>query len=278
MRFAPFACPRPVHLLALGERAREFEGWCLEAADGDALATRALRCRVSVEEQIGERRAWSSSHLGKLAARRGVRYDARDPGPAGRATARARLDDKIVARRHLDAFRVPVPRWLEVRLGDAVHEALGEVLGVPYVVQLRQGSGGTGTWCCDEEADLRNAQSRAEFCEPVLISSFVAGPVLNVHCLVESDRLVLSAPSVQVVGQPELSSHTTAYCGADFAAAARLGHVADATELAAKAGEIARRLGWRGILGVHLNSRHVRPGDTRAEPPLPGEYMASIRA
>lgn len=252
MTSVPFACPRPVDLLALGDRGREFEGWCLEAADEDALATRALRCRVSLERRIGERRAWSSGHLGELAARRGLRYDTREPGPVGRAAARARLEDKISARRSLEAIGVPVPRWLEACLVDAVHETLAEALGVPYVIQLRQGSGGTSTWCCHEEADLQAVQSGAGRRHRVLVSSFVAGPVLNTHCLVERDRLVISAPSLQVFGQPELSSHPTAYCGADFAAAARLEDAAAARELAVNASSMARGLGWRGLLGVDL--------------------------
>lgn len=244
-----FVCPRPVDLLALGRLASVAEGWCLERPDDEALGERGLAVRVSLEARLGRRQAWSSGDLDRIRAPvPSLRYD--QPGPARQPDPRAALDDKVSARRLLAGAGLPAPRWRVVSPAELCHDGLAASVSVPYVIQAARGSGGSTTWLCDTTEQLAALRPRLGAYRRLLVSSFVSGPVLNVHLLITNDHLIVSAPSLQIHGSPELSANPVAYCGADFAAAGERGLSDESVRCIAGVARLAHRVGARGLVGV----------------------------
>jgi hypothetical protein len=248
-----FATPRAVDALALGRLAPRFALHLLEDAPQELLRARGLQLAAPpLERRRGVRNAWSSRHLHQLRIPSGaLTYAGSGQLAAGVIDVAARLDDKVTGRQALHDAGVLTPASVVVQSGTVDRDTIADALRSPtLVLQTRHGSGGTGTWTYD--AGAPNGVLGGPGGEPLLVSEWLDGPVVNVHLLVEETRCVISAPSVQLLGWLGLAGNPAAYCGADFAAAAALppAQLDPFLDGAHAVAEHVWSLGFRGLLGL----------------------------
>ena len=137
------------------------------------------------------------------------------------AALKCRLDDKIAFRRALRQLGIePVPQLI----CDLDTLDLGQVrrsFGLPCVVQLAISAGGSGTFFISAQEDLCSLQDQHGGKE-VIVSKYVSPISPNINAVVCDDLVLVSHPSLQLVGVPECTDKPSAYCGNDFVAAQRL--------------------------------------------------------
>ncbi len=137
------------------------------------------------------------------------------------AALKSRLDNKIAFRQALRQLGIePMPQLIcdlaALDLGQ-----IGRCFGLPCVVQLATGAGGSGTFFVSTEDDLRSLHDEHAG-EEVIVSKYVSPISPNINAVVLDDQVLLSHPSVQLVGVPECTDKPSAYCGNDFVAAQAL--------------------------------------------------------
>jgi predicted ATP-grasp superfamily ATP-dependent carboligase len=167
------------------------------------------------------------------------------------AALKSQLDDKHVFRRALDALGIePVPHVVcDLHAVDC--RDTERLYGMPFVVQLASSAGGSGTFIISCENDLQSLQEEKDDQE-VAVSEFISHISPNINAVVCDDLVLLSPPSIQLVGVPQCKDKPCAYCGSDFSAAHRLPTAAmeaiyDQTR---KIGRWIAQQGFRGLWGL----------------------------
>lgn len=167
------------------------------------------------------------------------------------AALKARIDDKIETRRQLGRLGIATPAHARVAMEDLDFRALTGRFGRPFVLQRPVGASGVGTFRIDGAADLD--EMRRQACTPWwLASTFLAGPVVNIHGLVGADGVSVSPPSIQLSGVPGLGPTAASYNGNDFGAARDLDPAVGASvdRSTAEIGLWLSGLGYVGTFGV----------------------------
>jgi formate-dependent phosphoribosylglycinamide formyltransferase (GAR transformylase) len=131
------------------------------------------------------------------------------------------LNNKLALRRALPELGIePVPHVI-CRLIEVDLQQIRQRYGLPFVVQLAMGAGGSGTFYVSSERDLTALQADKGDQE-VSVSKYITGMAPNINAVVLDDGVLLSYPSIQVVGTPECVGWAGGYCGNDFTATRRL--------------------------------------------------------
>jgi hypothetical protein len=164
------------------------------------------------------------------------------------AALKRRLDNKIAFRKALAELGIePVPHVL-CDLTAVDFRRMEQRYGLPFVVQLAVGAGGSGTFFIDSEQDLRSVQDEHAG-ETVTVSKFISSVSPNINAVVCGDLVLLSHPSLQLVGVPQCVSRRSKYCGNDYVAAQRLpGSVIQA--IYDQTRRIAAWIGKKGFRGL----------------------------
>jgi hypothetical protein len=161
------------------------------------------------------------------------------------------LGDKLALRRALPGLGIePVPHVIR-DLAEVRFQEIERRYGLPFVVQLPTGSGGSGTFFVSSERDLRSLQDEKGHQE-VSVSKYITGMAPNINAVVLDDEVWVSYPSIQVVGAPQCVGWRSGYCGNDFSATRRLPGAAvqaiyDQTR---RIGAWIGEQGFRGMWGV----------------------------
>jgi hypothetical protein len=167
------------------------------------------------------------------------------------AALKRRLDDKISFRRALRQLGIePMPQLIcDLDTLDLVQ--MGRSFGLPCVVQLAIGAGGSGTFFVSADEDLRALRDEHAGKE-VIVSKYVSPISPNINAVVCDDLVLLSHPSVQLVGVPQCTDKPSAYCGNDFVAAQRLPRAAIQRiyEQTRKIAAWIAGQGFRGLWGI----------------------------
>ena len=254
---------------------------CEGGPDVDELAA-ALATPWRTSESRGQRDVWTNESLGALvqdaagvlpalpgrpvavvlyAASRPWEVWGRDREGArivaiDSAARRLRSTTRSATRVGLAARGIPVPEWVVASSQDLDFGALEGRLGRgrgPLVVQARTGSAGLGTHLAVNDRTLR-ALAAEQPAADWLVSAWAGQTTLNVHGLVTSLQVTAAAPSVQLVGLPELSRSATRYCGNDFGVIETVAaaDVERAVALTTDVGAWLRDGGYRGIFGIDV--------------------------
>lgn len=167
------------------------------------------------------------------------------------AALKAHIDDKIETRRRLGRLGIATPAHARVSIDDLDFGALTGRFGCPFVLQRPVGASGVGTFRIDDAADLVEVRRQAGI-PWWLASTFVAGPVVNIHGLVGAEGVSVSPPSIQLSGVPGLGETAASYNGNDFGAARDLNPavVASVDRSTAEIGHWLSGLGYVGAFGV----------------------------
>lgn len=170
---------------------------------------------------------------------------------AASVSLKQKLDDKVVFRRVLSNMGIePVPGCI-VRPQCTDFDDLRTKLDIPFVIQFAKGASGSGTFVVRNRQDYQGLPVEDASVE-IIASRLIRGPSPNINAVVSDDAVLLSSPSVQLIGVEECTNSSTAYCGNDFSATqllptAALDVIYHQTRLI---GDWLRCEGFRGIFGV----------------------------
>jgi len=84
------------------------------------------------------------------------------------------------------------------------------------------GASGNRTFIISEEIEFASLQKANQPAE-VIISNYAGGVSPNINPVITDDAVLLSQPSVQLIGIQSCTNWPSAYCGNDFSAARRIG-------------------------------------------------------
>ncbi len=183
------------------------------------------------------------------------------------AAIRRPLDNKIALRRALGELGIKTVPHVICDLKAVDFRDNERRYGLPFVVQLAKGAGGSGTFFISSQDELRALQDE-EGEQEVTVSRFISSISPNINAVVCEDQVLLSHPSLQLVGIPQCTGRLSAYCGNDFGAAQRLSSAAVQAiyEQTRKIGLWIARQGFRGLWGLDfvLDGSDVYPLDLNA--------------
>ena len=234
----------------------------------------------SIEEASGIRKAWSSYHIEEAIARLIDAYGLEIFGQmkTGIIAYRAapileqviadpmgshlrllappsdvvkRLDDKLYTFEGLTSAHISQPRSIIQVAQTSDYEHIKQQLGNELVIKERLSSSGSGVHFISDRASFEDVISRIGH-QSVLISERVSGLSYNVHVVVNEERVLISAPSVQLVGLQECATKPSIYCGNDFAALASVDKETLVTieSMALAIGQWMAKDGFRGLFGA----------------------------
>jgi len=161
------------------------------------------------------------------------------------------LDSKIALRKALPTLGIePLPHVI-CSLTAVDFREMERRYGLPFVVQLATGSAGSGTFFVSCASDLRSLQDQHGD-QDVSVSPYICGMAPNINAVVLENAVLLSHPSVQLVGVPQCTDWPSCYCGNDFSAARRLPQavIQSIYEQTTKIGAWLRQQGFGGLWGI----------------------------
>lgn len=163
----------------------------------------------------------------------------------------SKLDDKIYCFDELGRWGVTQPRGEVCVLSKIDYKTLSGKFGNPLVIKQHTGASGSGTYFVSSEKDFSGLISRLGD-QDVLVMEFIEGLSYNIHAVARQGELLISAPSVQLVGLRECTNRSEVYCGNDFSAIQAIDpeivdSIRSETE---KIGRWMLSQGYQGIFGV----------------------------
>lgn len=154
------------------------------------------------------------------------------------------LNRRTWVRRQLKELGVPVIPGSEVRLDPAMFEPLVKRHGLPMVISLDRSAAGSGIHLVHDEADFR-AIAEAHRGEAAAVMQFIHGRSLSMAAVRTDNGTLLGEPSVQIIGQPGLTSLNFGWCGNDFSGSLLQEHEIEQMQA------IQKRIGgWLGSLSA----------------------------
>jgi hypothetical protein len=181
---------------------------------------------------------------------------------AARTFLKQFFDSKITLRAVLPALGIiPIPGHV-TRLGMLSFREMSRIYETPFVIQFPVGSGGHCTFFVSTEAELLSL-ARDNPHQDVIVSKYIRGPSPNINAVVLDHSVVLSYPSVQLIGIEECTNWPAGYCGNDFSATDYLSDVSiqEIYRQTHRIGSWLRQHGFRGFFGVDfvMDDTHVYP-------------------
>lgn len=204
---------------------------------------------ISLEQQEGRRQVWSTSMLDAF-LKSSLTKDVQIPRGAlivaysstheleilSRSqgwrvlcvsqTLKATVADKFALPDVLKDLGLPVipSTVLNYGLSDNTFDSLQTAFNGSFVVQIKAGSSGKGTYICRDSNDYELAGMHlGNSRQPLKASKFIEGPSLNINAVVlKTGEVLLSPFSYQAIGQPELTPSTAGYGGNDWFVAQQL--------------------------------------------------------
>lgn len=167
----------------------------------------------------------------------------------GKLRVKKILGGKGIVRRVPQETINPEDSGSEDKLEDRIKRVF-DTFGAPIVVQLSCGASGSGTYFADSPEFVREIVSSHRQC-PVELMKYISGKSLNINAVILDSGIILSQPSVQIIGQKECTPLNFGYCGNDFGS----GNLTEETkkeisQTTEKIGAWMRSFGYRGIFGV----------------------------
>ena len=228
-----------------------------EAAGLDAIlvpAPEELSTRALLDDpQVAEAVAAEPSLL--LCFKPSARLEARAAELGARlALAPAKLaqgiENKLALSELADEAGVAIPAQRRCTPRDEAWARVSAELGPDLVVQSPRGFAGRKTWRVSDEASWRSLGQELGR-RPARIAAWAEGRPGTTNAVVDADgRVLVTAPIVQVTGDPRLTPYPLGSCGNDFTWRP-LPHPGDAAErMAERLGPLLAAKGYRGHFGL----------------------------
>ena len=170
------------------------------------------------------------------------------------------LEHKLYLRQYYSSM-VNVPPYFVVSAGECTWEKLKQLFPEKenYVLQRDYSCGGSGTFLirnstvgqknCDKVIPM---VTEIEDEERILVSPFFERNIsVNIHCVIYPEKILLFAPSVQLIDQQH---ERLTYLGSDFSAVSQIdsnsmGKIRQVTDLISRD---LRDRGYRGVCGIDM--------------------------
>jgi hypothetical protein len=183
------------------------------------------------------------------------------------------LHDKVVLRGILPELGIEPPPHV---IGDLQAVSFADMerrYGLPFVLQLAQGAGGSGTFLIASPSELRALQDEMGEQE-VSVGKYIAGLSPNITAVVLDHAVLAAYPAVQLVGVPQCTSLAFRYCGNDFTAVRQLPAAATQCifDQAQRIGCWLRSRGFRGMFGIDFVFDGQRVYPTEVNPRFPASW------
>jgi len=182
------------------------------------------------------------------------------------------LNRRTWVRRQLKALGVPVIPGSEVRLDPRMFEPLARRHGLPLVVSLDRSSAGSGLHLVHDEADFQ-AVAEAHRGAAAVVMQYIDGRSLSMAAVRTDNGVLFGEPSLQIIGQPGLTSLNFGWCGNDFSGCLLQEHeVEQMRSIQRRVGDwigglsAGGRTGFRGIFGIDFISDGQRVYFTEINP------------
>jgi glutathione synthase/RimK-type ligase-like ATP-grasp enzyme len=173
---------------------------------------------------------------------------------ANSSKMRDKFEDKIRTRALLQNLGITVPSGEVSRIDSLDFNELKNKYGLPFVIQLPFGTSGSGTrFIFDkfglDEFSIEVARNEKAY---AIVAKYVHGVPMNANAVIWDGEVILSPPSFQVIGPSECSNHSEAYCGNDYAAAAKLDFQVKTriSSMFLTLGKHLSNTGYKGIFGI----------------------------
>ena len=167
------------------------------------------------------------------------------------------FDDKVRVRKNICRQGVNLIHGETARLSSVRYQELSKRYGRKFVIQLRQGSSGMNTFLAKTPQSFQKIK-RVHSSPEVTISKFIPCYSLNINVAILNldgfPDIVISHPSVQLVGIKGCCNKPFIYCGNDYTAARTLEKktLARVYELTTQTAQWLKRKGFRGIFGLDI--------------------------
>jgi hypothetical protein len=196
------------------------------------------------------------------------------------APADGSLDHKPWVETSLQGLGVQTVPWRYLRPIASERGELDAMLrSGPVVLRPDRSSGGSGIHLVHEPAQLDLVWPQVGG-QLICAAPFMENSIpVNIGCVVWHDGVSLHPASVQLIGDPTLTTREFGFCGNDFAAVAQLDpHVLDQLEeLTIVVGQWLRRRSFRGAFGLDALVQGDTVYFTEINPRLQGSSSASAR-
>lgn len=164
------------------------------------------------------------------------------------ASLKKKLDDKFYLRNNL--------RDLDIRAIPGKIDGFSNVINqkrnlkYPLVIQLPFGSSGNNSYYVENSEQLKNINIDPE--KMVIVSPYIQGLSPNVNLLIVEDKVIVSYPSIQIIGYQGATLNKLGYCGNDFSSSKHLpaSAITSIQQQALKIGKWISQQGYRGMLGI----------------------------
>jgi len=160
------------------------------------------------------------------------------------------IENKLNLSSFAQEAGVPIARQEKETVGENSFDVLAERFGLPFVAQSPRGFAGRRTFRVDDAQDWSTVEALLAR-RPVKLATWAPGRPGTSNAVVDSaGRVMVSAPILQLTGEPDLTPYPLGSCGNDFTW--RPGpHPGDApASLAEALGPVLAARGYRGHFGI----------------------------
>ena len=160
------------------------------------------------------------------------------------------LENKLALSALAEEAGVHAPRQAAVRIGRSSWSDLTDRFGSHFVAQSPRGHGGKKSWTVRSEADWSELEQQLAG-RTVRVAEWIEGRPGTVGAVVdESGEVLVTAPIVQVTGDPTLTLQPLGSTGNDFSWRPQPHPGSSAAELAERLGPVLAGRGFRGHFGI----------------------------
>jgi predicted ATP-grasp superfamily ATP-dependent carboligase len=225
---------------------RKWSNFSVESLFKGDMAPQITKALLSHAHGMNVLAYTSTRHLEKLASLNRNRVQVLAP----RVALKRFFDDKIRLRKMLPHLGIePVPGHVD-NLEQMTFEEMEQRYGTPFVIQFPVGSAGARTFFISSKDTFESLQCFSS--QEVIVSKYIQGPAPNINVVVLDHTILLSYPSLQLIGIERCTDWPAAYCGNDFSATECLTEaiLEEIYRQARRIGGWLREDGYRGLFGV----------------------------
>lgn len=163
------------------------------------------------------------------------------------------IDDKHNCYLELEKNGCSQPKGGIFNSSEINYELLVKEFGEKFVIKRDKGASGSGTYFVFSKEEFLEIHNNFVG-ERLLVSEFIEGLSYNLHCVVCNNEVLVSEPSVQLVGVSQCTDRREVYCGNDFTAIKNIDQdiIRRIKDASYEVGIWLLKKGYRGIFGLDL--------------------------
>ena len=161
------------------------------------------------------------------------------------------LDKKTVVREHLKNLGIPMVPGLEGKLCKDTFEFSAKKYGLPLFIQFDDSASGSGSHIVENAPQFNELYDENKN-QQAIFMKYIEGKSLNINAVKTRNFVILSEPSLQIIGQPECTTRKFGYCGNDFNVSSKLSdeQFKEISNITKKIGDWMGLINYLGVFGI----------------------------